>query len=93
MVGILSLIVRYRSCVGSEKAAFLLGRSLSQHQKAELGFIRGIRLVMRRSAETLSVIDAQALADVLGALFLEEGGDARHLAIDGKTDAGEQRAL
>ena len=35
--------------------------------------------------ETLRVIDAQALADVLGALFLEEGGDARHIAIDGKT--------
>ena len=32
-----------------------------------------------------SVIDAQALADVLGALFLEEGGNARHIAIDGKT--------
>ena len=35
--------------------------------------------------ETLRVIDAQALADVLGALFLEEGGNARHIAIDGKT--------
>ena len=36
-------------------------------------------------SETLRVIDAQALADVLGALFLEEGGNARHIAIDGKT--------
>ena len=47
----------------------------------------GTRLYTRgpRLTETLRVIDAQALADVLGALFLEEGGNARHIAIDGKT--------
>ena len=50
----------------------------------------GTRLYTRDDAchatrRNLRVIDAQALADVLGALFLEEGGNARHIAIDGKT--------
>ena len=47
---ILSLIVVSLLC-GQRglKAAFLLGRSLSlAHQKAELGFVAGRRLVMRR---------------------------------------------
>jgi len=35
--------------------------------------------------ETLRIIDARALADILGALNFEENGDARHIAIDGKT--------
>jgi hypothetical protein len=34
--------------------------------------------------ETPSIIDARALADILGALYFEENGDARHIAIDGK---------
>ena len=67
------------------KAAFLLGRSLSRRQKAELGFIRGTTPCHATLTETLRVIDAQALADVLGALCLEEGGNARHISIDGKT--------
>ena len=83
---ILSLIVVSLLCGRrGMKAAFLLGRSLSRRQKAELGFIRGTTPCHATLTETLRVIDAQALADVLGALFLEEGGDARHIAIDGKT--------
>ena len=34
--------------------------------------------------ETPSIIDARALADILGTLYFEENGDARHIAIDGK---------
>src|SRR5271157_1204344 len=83
---ILSLIVVSLLCGRrGMKAAFLLGRSLSRRQKAELGFIRGTTPCHATLTETLRVIDAQALADVLGALFLEEGGNARHIAIDGKT--------
>jgi hypothetical protein len=33
--------------------------------------------------ETPSIIDARALADILGTLYFEENGDARHIAIDG----------
>ena len=82
---ILSLIVVSLLCGRrGMKAAFLLGRSLSRRQKAELGFIRGTTPCHATLTETLRVIDAQALAE-LGALFLEEGGNARHIAIDGKT--------
>jgi hypothetical protein len=35
--------------------------------------------------ETLRAIDGRALADALGAVCLVEGGDQRHIAIDGKT--------
>jgi predicted transposase YbfD/YdcC len=83
---ILSLIIVSLLCGRrGMKAAFLLGRSLSRRQKAELGFIRGTTPCHATLTETLRVIDAQALADVLGALCLEEGGNARHIAIDGKT--------
>ena len=83
---ILSLIVVSLLCGRrGMKAAFLLGRSLSRRQKAELGFIRGTTPCHATLTETLRVIDAQALADVLGALCLEGGGNARHIAIDGKT--------
>ena len=83
---ILSLIIVSLLCGRrGMKAAFLLGRSLSRRQKAELGFIRGTTPCHATLIETLRVIDAQALADVLGALCLEEGGNARHIAIDGKT--------
>ena len=70
---ILSLIVVSLLCGRrGMKAAFLLGRSLSRRQKAELGFIRGTTPCHATLTETLRVIDAQALADVLGALFLEQ---------------------
>ena len=83
---ILSLIVVSLLCGRrGMKAAFLLGRSLSRRQRAELGFIRGTTPCHATLTETLRVIDAQALADVLGALCLEGGGNARHIAIDGKT--------
>jgi len=67
------------------KAAFLLGRSLTRRQKAHLGFVRGTTPCHATLPETLRVIDARALADVLGALCLETNGKARHIAIDGKT--------
>jgi hypothetical protein len=35
--------------------------------------------------KALRIIDARALADILGTLYFEENGDARHIAIDGKT--------
>lgn len=67
------------------KAAFLLGRSMSRRQKAHLGFVRGTTPCHATLTETLRIIDARALADVLGALYLEDNGKARHIAIDGKT--------
>ena len=73
------------------KAAFLLGRSLSRRQKAELGFIRGTTPCHATLTETLRVIDAQALADVLGALFLEEGGNGASHRHRRQDDAGKQR--
>src|SRR4029077_14839906 len=67
------------------KAAFVLGRSLSRRQKAALGFVRGTSPCHATLTETMRVIDAQVLADVLGSLFLEKDDSARHIAIDGKT--------
>ncbi len=67
------------------KAAFLLGRHLTRRQKAQLGFVRGTTPCHATLTETLRVIDARALADVLGALCLEANGKTRHIAIDGKT--------
>lgn len=67
------------------KAAFLLGRGLTRRQMAQLGFIRGTTPCHATLTETLRVIDARALADILGTLYLEETGKAHHIAIDGKT--------
>ena len=67
------------------KAAFVLGRSLTRRQKARLGFVRGKSPCHATLTETLTVIDAQALADVLGSLGLQPSGGAQHIAIDGKT--------
>ncbi len=35
--------------------------------------------------ETLRILDAQAVADILGAVVLADNSDDRHIAIDGKT--------
>jgi len=67
------------------KAAFLLGRSLTCEQKRQLGFGRGHTPCHATLTETLRIVDAQSLADVLGALSVVEDGDPRHIAIDGKT--------
>ena len=67
------------------KATFLLGRSLTRRQKAQLGFVSGATPCHATLTETLRIIDARALADALGSLYFEENGDARHIAIDGKT--------
>jgi hypothetical protein len=83
---ILSLIVVSLLCGRrGMKAAFLLGRGLTKRQQAGLGFRHGRTPCHATLTETLRVIDPQALADVLGALYFEKNGEARHIAIDGKT--------
>ena len=67
------------------KAAFLLGRSLNRRQRAELGFPRDRTPCHATLTETLRILDPHALAEVLGSLYLETNGEARHIAIDGKT--------
>lgn len=67
------------------KAAFLLGRAMSARQRNALGFMNGTTPCHATLTETMRVIDARALADILGALDLAEGNEARHIAIDGKT--------
>lgn len=85
-LSILSLLCGRRGM----KAAFVLGRSLTRRQKAALGFVRGKSPCRATLKETLRVIDAQALADVLGSLGLEQGTGAQHIAIDGKTVPGHE---
>jgi len=67
------------------KAAFLLGRSLTHVQKRQLGFMRGHTPCHATLTETLRILDAQAVADILGAAVLADNSDDRHIAIDGKT--------
>lgn len=67
------------------KAAFLLGRSLNRRQRAELGFPRDRTPCHATLTETLRILDPHALAEALGSLYLETNGEARHIAIDGKT--------
>ena len=70
---ILSLIILSLLCGRrGMKAAFVLGRGLSRRQKAALGFVRGTSPCHATLTETMRVIDAQALADVLDLLYLEE---------------------
>jgi hypothetical protein len=83
---ILSLIILSLLCGRrGMMAAFVLGRSLSRRQKAALGFVRGKSPCHATLTETMRAIDARALADILGALDLADGNDARHIAFDGKT--------
>ena len=51
----------------------------------DLGFVRGKSPCHATLTETMRAIDARALADILGALDLANGNDARHIAFDGKT--------
>ena len=67
------------------KAAFLLGRAMTARQRNALGFMNGTTPCHATLTETMRAIDARALADILGALDLTAGNDARHIAIDGKT--------
>ena len=67
------------------KAAFLLGRSLTHVQKRQLGFMRGHTPCHATLTETLRILDARAVADILGAVVLADNSDDRHIAIDGKT--------
>ena len=67
------------------KAAFLLGRGLSKRQRHALGFLNGTTPCHATLTETIRVIDARALAGILGGLCLNAGTEGRHVAIDGKT--------
>jgi hypothetical protein len=78
---VVSLLCGRRGCL----AAFHLGRSLTKRQREALGFRNGVTPCHATLTETLRVIDAGALAQVLGAACFAEGKDARHIAIDGKT--------
>jgi hypothetical protein len=67
------------------RAAFFFGRSLNKRQRSALGFVNGNTPCHATLTETLRAIDGRALADALGAVCFVEGGDQRHIAIDGKT--------
>jgi hypothetical protein len=89
---ILALIVVSMLC-GRQgcAAAFRLGRSLTREQRKQLGFYRATPC-HGTLTETLRVLDAIVMAEVLGEWADGEGpadlgepGDENHLAIDGKT--------
>jgi hypothetical protein len=67
------------------RAAFFLGRSLNKRQCLALGFSNGKTPCHATLTETLRVIEARALADVLGAACPLASDDSRHIGIDGKT--------
>ena len=67
------------------RAAFFLGRGLNKRQCLALGFSNGKTPCHATLTETLRVIDAGTLADVLGAACSVESGDPRHIGIDGKS--------
>jgi hypothetical protein len=67
------------------RAAFFLGRRLNKRERRGLGFSDGKTPCHATLTETLRVIDAAALADILGAACFASGEDARHIRIDGKT--------
>lgn len=66
-------------------AVFHLGRSLNARQRSALGFVKGVTPCHSTLTETMRLIDAAALAEVLGKLAVVDCGDARHIAIDGKS--------
>ena len=83
---ILALIVVSMSCGRRGcAAAFRLGRSLNERQRARLGFRKGTTPCHATLTETLRAIDGRALAQTLGVESFSEGADRRHIAIDGKT--------
>lgn len=67
------------------RAAFRLGRTLSRRQLAQLGFVRGTSPCHATLTETLRVIDAQALGDILGSVGVSDTHHVAHVALDGKT--------
>jgi hypothetical protein len=84
---ILSLIVVGLLC-GRQGllSVFHLGRSLSQNQSHALGFVKGTTTCHATLTETMRAVDAAALAGVLGKFAVcGKGGEARHIAIDGKS--------
>jgi hypothetical protein len=61
------------------------GTQLEQTPALGARFHEGQDTLHATLTETLRAIDGRALADALGAVCLVEGGDQRHIAIDGKT--------
>ena len=76
-----SMLCGRRGCA----AAFRLGRSLNERQRAKLGFRKGTTPCHATLTEILRVIDGRVLAQTLGAESFVKGADQRPIAIDGKT--------
>jgi len=83
---LLGVLCGRRGCM----AIFRLGRNLSHEARRALGF--GYRMPCHSTlTEIVRALDADALADVFGRVrFANTKGDARHLAMDGKTMRGSK---
>jgi predicted transposase YbfD/YdcC len=67
-------------------AVFRMGRSLNATQRSCLGFVGGRTPCHATLTETVRVLDPKELVALLERVALaNEVGDARHIAIDGKT--------
>jgi predicted transposase YbfD/YdcC len=67
-------------------AVFRMGRSLNATQRSRLGFVDGRTPCHATLTETVRVLDPNELVMLLERVALaNDGGDARHIAIDGKT--------
>jgi hypothetical protein len=67
-------------------SVFRLGRSLNHRQRHALGFVKGTTPCHATLTETMRIIDPDALSKALCNLAIcNEGEDARHVALDGKT--------
>jgi predicted transposase YbfD/YdcC len=69
------------------RAVFRLGRSLNATQRSKLGFVDGRTPCHGTFTETLRILAAEELIAVLECVVAAsaEGGDIRHISIDGKT--------
>ena len=65
-------------------SVYEMGKALSKEQQCALGFRR--RMPCHATlTETMRIIEADALAEVLGRVVFVQGGDMRQISIDGKT--------
>jgi len=70
-------------------AAFRLGRGLTPRQLRRLGFRPGLASPCHATlTETLRSLDPDAMSRAFARLTADAAGDARHIAIDGKTLRG-----
>jgi DDE_Tnp_1-associated/Transposase DDE domain len=70
-------------------SVYHMGQRLTKEQQRALGFRR--RMPCHATlTETMRIIDADKLADVLGSMAFVTSGDSRHIAIDGKTMRGSK---